>query len=125
MRQIGTIAFLLVAVLATQGVRHDARGEEAGKAKAAGPTCDRAAFRLVLDVGHTAQVPGGTSARGVHEFDFNLPLTRKSSWAGGAASSSTRRRASTATISWSCSNIPTCPRFCWKRARSSIATKSC
>src|SRR5438445_3114092 len=76
MRQIVTTAFLLVAVRATQGVRHDARGEEAGKAKAAGPTCDRAAFRLVLDVGHTAQVPGAKSARGLHEFDFNLRLAK-------------------------------------------------
>ena len=76
MRRIGTIVFLTVAVLATHGARHDAWGEEAGAAKPAGPTCDRAAFRLVLDVGHTAQVPGAKSARGLHEFDFNLRLAK-------------------------------------------------
>src|SRR6202011_6108527 len=76
MRRIATIAFLIVAVLATHGVRHDAWGEEAGAAKPAGPACARAAFRLVLDVGHTAQVPGAKSARGLHEFDFNLRLAK-------------------------------------------------
>jgi N-acetylmuramoyl-L-alanine amidase len=36
--------------------------------------CARAAFRVVIDVGHTAQAPGATSARGVPEFAFNLTL---------------------------------------------------
>ena len=72
MWRIGTIVFLMIAAL---GSPH-ARGEEAGAAKAAGATCDRAAFRLVLDVGHTAQVPGAKSARGAHEFDFNLRLAK-------------------------------------------------
>src|SRR5262245_51903490 len=76
MRRIGTIAFLIVALLATQAARHRAWGEEVGATKAAGPTCDRAALRLVLDVGHTAQVPGAKSARGLHEFDFNLRLAK-------------------------------------------------
>jgi N-acetylmuramoyl-L-alanine amidase len=76
MRRIGTIVFLILAVLATHGARNPAWGEEAGAAKPAGPTCDRAAFRLVLDVGHTAQVPGAKSARGLHEFDFNLRLAK-------------------------------------------------
>ena len=75
MRRIGTIA-LIVAALAAQAARHDARSEETGAAKPAGPACDRAAFRLVLDVGHTAQVPGAKSARGLHEFDFNLRLAK-------------------------------------------------
>jgi N-acetylmuramoyl-L-alanine amidase len=75
MRRLGTIAFVLVA-LAAQAARHDARSEESGAAKPAGPACDRAAFRLVLDVGHTAQVPGAKSARGLHEFDFNLRLAK-------------------------------------------------
>ncbi len=36
--------------------------------------CDRARFRIVLDVGHTATAPGATSARGVTEFEFNKRL---------------------------------------------------
>ena len=75
MRRIATIA-LFIAVLASDGTRHRAWGEETGAAKPAGPACDRAAFRLVLDVGHTAQVPGAKSARGLHEFDFNLRLAK-------------------------------------------------
>jgi N-acetylmuramoyl-L-alanine amidase len=36
--------------------------------------CGRAAFGIVVDVGHTAQAPGAISARGVPEFAFNLKL---------------------------------------------------
>jgi N-acetylmuramoyl-L-alanine amidase len=47
-----------------------------GPAASAGDSgaCDRGAFRIVLDVGHTAQVPGAMSARGVPEYEFNLRL---------------------------------------------------
>jgi N-acetylmuramoyl-L-alanine amidase len=37
-------------------------------------TCKRAAFRVVIDVGHTAEAPGAMSARGVTEFVFNMNL---------------------------------------------------
>jgi N-acetylmuramoyl-L-alanine amidase len=76
MRRMAIIVFLVVAAVASAGTRHRAWAEEPGAAKPAGPTCDRAAFRLVLDVGHTAQVPGAKSARGLHEFDFNLRLAK-------------------------------------------------
>ncbi len=36
--------------------------------------CDRARFRIVLDVGHTDQAPGAISARGVTELKFNRQL---------------------------------------------------
>jgi N-acetylmuramoyl-L-alanine amidase len=39
--------------------------------------CDTATFRIVLDVGHTAQSEGAISARNVAEFDFNLRLARR------------------------------------------------
>jgi N-acetylmuramoyl-L-alanine amidase len=38
--------------------------------------CNRAAFRVAVDVGHTAEVPGAMSARGVWEYDFNLRLAK-------------------------------------------------
>jgi N-acetylmuramoyl-L-alanine amidase len=41
------------------------------------PACDPAKFRIVLDVGHTAQSEGATSARNVAEFTFNLRLARQ------------------------------------------------
>jgi N-acetylmuramoyl-L-alanine amidase len=36
--------------------------------------CDRSQFRVILDVGHTAEAPGAISARNVPEHDFNLRL---------------------------------------------------
>jgi N-acetylmuramoyl-L-alanine amidase len=55
-----------------------ARGEEAAAAaKSNHPQCNRAAFRVALDVGHTADVPGAISARGVSEYDFNLRLGKQ------------------------------------------------
>ena len=40
-------------------------------------TCDPSKFRIVLDVGHTAQSEGASSARNVAEFLFNLRLARR------------------------------------------------
>ena len=39
-------------------------------------SCDPSKFRIVLDVGHTAQSEGAASARNVPEFDFNLRLAK-------------------------------------------------
>jgi len=38
--------------------------------------CDRAGFRLAIDVGHTREHYGAISAHGITEFDFNLKLGR-------------------------------------------------
>jgi N-acetylmuramoyl-L-alanine amidase len=40
-------------------------------------TCNPKTFRIVLDVGHTAQSEGATSARNVAEFSFNLRLAQR------------------------------------------------
>jgi N-acetylmuramoyl-L-alanine amidase len=57
---------------------HAARSEE-GEAHTAKdatkpPACERSAFRVVVDVGHTVHIPGAVSARGVPEYTFNLKL---------------------------------------------------
>jgi N-acetylmuramoyl-L-alanine amidase len=39
--------------------------------------CDRSKFRIMLDVGHTAEAPGAMSARNVPEFEFNLRLAKR------------------------------------------------
>jgi N-acetylmuramoyl-L-alanine amidase len=39
--------------------------------------CDPAKFRIVVDVGHTAQSEGAISARNVAEFSFNLRLAQR------------------------------------------------
>jgi N-acetylmuramoyl-L-alanine amidase len=38
------------------------------------PVCDREDFRVVVDVGHTADSPGAMSARGISEYDYNIRL---------------------------------------------------
>uniref|UniRef100_A0A973W9T8 N-acetylmuramoyl-L-alanine amidase n=1 Tax=Bradyrhizobium septentrionale TaxID=1404411 RepID=A0A973W9T8_9BRAD len=44
--------------------------------KPAAARCDPSTFRIVLDVGHTAESEGAISARNVTEFAFNLRLAR-------------------------------------------------
>jgi N-acetylmuramoyl-L-alanine amidase len=45
--------------------------------KPAATRCDPAKFRIVLDVGHTAESEGAISARNVSEFVYNLRLARR------------------------------------------------
>ena len=80
-RRTGSFALIALAVAATplgdgalRPVRAEPAATEAKKPDA--PTCDRAAFRVVVDVGHTAEVPGAKSARGQYEYDFNLRLAK-------------------------------------------------
>jgi N-acetylmuramoyl-L-alanine amidase len=68
------IVFFSLLVLALMTVPHvTAWSAEAGNAS----KCDRSRFRVVVDVGHTAQSPGALSARNVPEYDFNLRLGRQ------------------------------------------------
>lgn len=39
--------------------------------------CNRAKFRVILDVGHTVEDPGAISARGMPEYEFNLRLAKQ------------------------------------------------
>ena len=48
----------------------DAATQQAGDSS----SCERSAFRVLIDVGHTATSPGADSARGVPEYEFNLKL---------------------------------------------------
>ena len=68
---------LVAAVVAFHGPAHRVVAQESAPPTNSAETgCNRAAFRLVLDVGHTAEVPGAKSARGLHEFEFNLRLAK-------------------------------------------------
>jgi N-acetylmuramoyl-L-alanine amidase len=70
--------FALLPVLAAllAGAPSAARGEEpAAPPGQQRPTaCQRGAFRVAVDVGHTVAVPGAISARGATEYSFNLRL---------------------------------------------------
>ena len=67
-------AALLITCFVADG--NPARGEEhsANASAAAADACARSSFRVVIDVGHTVDVPGAMSARGVPEYTFNLQL---------------------------------------------------
>ena len=49
-------------------------GPSSGEPTKLQPACNRALFRTVVDVGHTAEEPGAMSAHGKREYDFNLNL---------------------------------------------------
>ena len=70
--RLGTVA-ALIAILLLQ----PDPGAGAQTVPRAAPRCDRAAFRVVVDAGHTAEVPGAISARGTSEYEFNLRLARE------------------------------------------------
>jgi len=65
-------------MLIAAGACHGAAGEPvaAPEKKPDAPACDRATFRMVVDVGHTAEVPGAKTSRGLHEYEFNLRLAK-------------------------------------------------
>jgi N-acetylmuramoyl-L-alanine amidase len=69
------IALLSVALLAAD--RSVARAEEPAPVAAKPDLCQRAKFRVAVDVGHTVDVPGAMSARGIPEYAFNLQLAQQ------------------------------------------------
>jgi N-acetylmuramoyl-L-alanine amidase len=74
----GILTLLLATMLLPAGALASSTGKppvpSAAKPDKSG--CQRAAFRVVLDVGHSPTVPGAISARGVPEYDFNLRLAQ-------------------------------------------------
>jgi N-acetylmuramoyl-L-alanine amidase len=66
---------LRLAVLALLLAQGPAWGQPARTADP--PACDRANFRVILDVGHSYQAGGARSARGVSEYEFNLWLATR------------------------------------------------
>jgi N-acetylmuramoyl-L-alanine amidase len=62
---------VMLAGTAWQPVRAEDTVTQRGSDSA---SCARSAFRVLIDVGHTATSPGADSARGVPEYEFNLNL---------------------------------------------------
>ncbi|SRR5579872_7391379 len=69
---------LAIALLASglQTVRAQEHATSRPATRAAAESCNPSTFRVVVDVGHTVEVPGAMSARGVPEYAFNLQLAR-------------------------------------------------
>jgi N-acetylmuramoyl-L-alanine amidase len=74
----GATALLIVLAIAACAGGHKALSGEANRpsTQPASAACQRSDFRVVVDVGHTVEVPGAISARGVPEYTFNLNLAR-------------------------------------------------
>jgi N-acetylmuramoyl-L-alanine amidase len=79
-RQTGNALLIALCILLACAMGGSALGEDhkpiAASVAPAQSTCNRSAFRIVLDVGHTVDVPGAMSARGVPEYAFNLQLSQ-------------------------------------------------
>jgi len=71
LRRIVVALTVMLAGTAWQPVRAE---DSATQHVADGGSCTRSAFRVLIDVGHTATSPGADSARGVPEYEFNLRL---------------------------------------------------
>ena len=75
LRHAGIAVATVLAILAVSaGHRASGQTKAATATKPAAASCQRATFRVVVDVGHTVDVPGAISARGVAEYAFNLQL---------------------------------------------------
>ena len=68
-----SLALVLVQSLPTEG----RRAVDAIASRTHSSRCDQESFRVVLDIGHTVDVPGALSARGISEYQFNLLLTEQ------------------------------------------------
>jgi N-acetylmuramoyl-L-alanine amidase len=88
--------FLLVLSLLAAG-GYPAQGEEPA---APADRCQRAKFRVVIDVGHTIDHPGADSARGITEYAFNLQLAQEIHQALGEAGFANATLLVTTTGSW-------------------------
>jgi N-acetylmuramoyl-L-alanine amidase len=75
-RLAGIVVSAALAMLLLVQIHDGAHGQDPAVAAAKPPaaSCARSAFRTVVDVGHTAEVPGAISARGIAEYTFNLQL---------------------------------------------------
>lgn len=73
-RRISTLLFLWPILLAPGLLPASAQSPTTAPNGTSASDCNRSAFRLVIDVGHTNDAGGALSARGVFEYDFNLHL---------------------------------------------------
>jgi N-acetylmuramoyl-L-alanine amidase len=69
--KLGVIFAIALLAAGVEGLRAQ------GASHASSERCARASFRVVVDVGHTVDVPGAMSARGIPEYAFNLQLARE------------------------------------------------
>lgn len=66
-----------LAALSPQPSAPERAASKPSLSKPSAATCEPSKFRIVLDVGHTAESEGAISARNVAEFVFNLHLAQR------------------------------------------------
>ena len=76
-KRLGHVMLAVLSLLVAHGILHPTWAEADSPARSPQGECHRAQFRAIVDVGHTAEVPGATSARGAAEYTFNLRLARE------------------------------------------------
>jgi N-acetylmuramoyl-L-alanine amidase len=78
-RPAALVALIAWPLVLSPGAQPAARAEAAMTAptKSGQQVCDHATFQVMIDVGHTAELPGARSARGVFEYEFNLRLAQQ------------------------------------------------
>jgi N-acetylmuramoyl-L-alanine amidase len=69
--------FALSSIGSAQAAPVDEPASATAEAKTAASKCDRGKFRIILDVGHTAESYGAMSARNIPEFEYNLNLGKR------------------------------------------------
>ena len=73
--KIALVQIVVLAVILVGAALQPVRADETATPQARDSgSCARSQFRVLIDVGHTATSPGADSARGVHEYEFNLKL---------------------------------------------------
>jgi N-acetylmuramoyl-L-alanine amidase len=79
LRHAGTVLLVALSALLAAPHARPALGEEHAPAAAvpANSNCQPSVFRVVVDVGHSLNVPGALSARGMPEYAFNLQLAQQ------------------------------------------------
>jgi N-acetylmuramoyl-L-alanine amidase len=98
LRRAGSLLAILTTAIVVVGGRPARSAEDQPASKAT--ACQKSDFRVVVDVGHTAKVPGADSARGVPEYAFNLQLADAAKQALVEAGFTKTVRLITATAPW-------------------------
>jgi N-acetylmuramoyl-L-alanine amidase len=80
LNRLATAASVIMAAVLAAGTSVEAQSPRLRPPDQQTPNkaaCEPANFKIALDVGHTPEAPGATSARGVKEHVFNLQLGRR------------------------------------------------
>jgi N-acetylmuramoyl-L-alanine amidase len=72
--KLASVRMVALAAILSATFWQSPRAAETATWHTSSGSCAPSTFRVLIDVGHTATSPGADSARGVHEYEFNLKL---------------------------------------------------